>query len=84
MRTLYFLCLLALAAVVMDIVLFHSGTVNAQDNQFVHVERISFNGQNNGNAPVIGRVVGFHCVDTTAGPQCFVASGFVQGLDHSR
>jgi len=84
MRNVYFLCLLTLAAVVLDIALFHTRSVNAQDNPFVHVERVLFNGQSGGDARVMGRVVGFHCVDTSAGPQCFVASGFVAGLDHSR
>jgi len=84
MSKLYFLCLLTLAAVVLDITLFHSRSVSAQANQTVRVERVPFNGQGGGDARVTGRVVGFHCVDTSGGPQCFVASGFVSGLDHSR
>jgi len=84
MRRLYFLCLLTLIAVVLDIALFHSRSVSAQNaNQTVHVERVLFNGSG-GDARIAGRVVGFHCVDTSGGPQCFVASGFVSGLDHSR
>jgi hypothetical protein len=85
MRKLYFVCLLTLVAVVLDITLFHSGSVNAQNaSQAVHVERVLFNNGVSGDARITGRVVGFHCVDTSGGPQCFVASGFVAGLDHSR
>lgn len=83
MKKLYFVCLLTLAAVVLDIAFFHSRSVSAQASQVVHVERVLFNGPS-GDAPVTGRVVGFHCVDTSGGPQCFVASGAVAGLDHSR
>jgi hypothetical protein len=83
MRKLYFLCLLTLAAVVSDITLFHSRSVSAQDGQTVHVERVMFNGAS-GDARVIGRVVGFRCIDSSGSPQCFVASGHVAGLDHSR
>jgi hypothetical protein len=83
MRGLYFLCLITLAAVITDITLFHSRSVSAQDNQMLRVERVQFNGTS-GNLHITGRVAGFHCVDTSGGPQCFVASGYVAGLDHSR
>jgi hypothetical protein len=83
MRGLYFLCLLTLAAVVADITLFHSRSVSAQESATVRVERVPFNGTS-GNVRINGRVAGFHCVDTSGGPQCFVASGYVAGLDHSR
>jgi hypothetical protein len=84
MRKLYFLCLLTLAAVILDITLFHSGSVSAQDSQTVHVERVLFSNGKSGDVRITGRVAGFHCVDTSGGPQCFVASGYVAGLDHSR
>ena len=84
MRKLYFLCLVTLLAVVLDITLFHLGSVSAQEaSQTVHVERILFNGPS-ADARITGRVVGFRCVETSSGPQCFIASGFVAGLDHSR
>jgi len=84
MRKLYFLCLLTLAAVILDITLSHSGSVSAQSSgQTVHVERVLFNGAG-GDARITGRVVGFQCVDTSSGAECFVASGSVAGLDHTR
>ena len=80
MKKVYAICLLTLAAVVFDIVLFHSGSVRAQSDQAVRVERLLFNiNTQRVDAPISGRVVGFHCVDTPGGPQCFVASGFVPG-----
>ena len=83
MKKVYAVCLLTLAAVVLDIILFHSPVVQAQADSSVHVERVLF-GVNTASrdAPVTGRVVGFHCVDTPGGPQCFVASSFAPA--HSR
>ena len=79
MRKVYAICLLVLAIVVLDMMLLHRGSVTAQSNQTVRVERVLFNiNTRSVEAPVNGRVVGFHCVDTPGGPQCFVASGFVQ------
>ena len=79
MRKVYAICLLTLAIVVLDMMLLHRGSVTAQSNQTVRVERVLFNiNTRSVDAPVNGRVVGFHCVDTPGGPQCFVASGFVQ------
>ena len=80
MKKVYAICLLALAAVVFDVVLFHTGSVRAQSDQTVRVERVLFSiNKGSADAPITGRVVGFHCVDTPGGPQCFVASGFVPG-----
>src|SRR5678815_1850899 len=86
MRKMYFLCLLTLVVVVLDIALFHSGSVSAQDaSQMLRVERVPFNNNiKSSDVRITGRVAGFHCVDTSDGPQCFVASGYVSGLDHSR
>jgi hypothetical protein len=78
MKKLYALCLLTLTAVVLDIVLLHPRSVTAQSDQTIRVERVLFGASSSGrNAPVSGRVVGFHCIDTAGGPQCFVASGMV-------
>jgi len=44
MRKMYILCLLTLVAAVLDIALFHSGSVSAQDaSQMLRVERVPFN-----------------------------------------
>ncbi len=80
MKKLYVLCLLTLAAVVLDVFFLHPWSVAAQANQTIRVERLLFNiNTKGGDVPVNGRVVGFHCIDTPGGPQCFVASGFVHG-----
>lgn len=80
MKKVYALCLLTLAAVVFDIVFFHSRSVQAQANQTVRVERVLFDAYSAGrDAPATGRVVGFQCIDTPGGPQCFVASTFAPG-----
>jgi|RhiMethySRZTD1v2_1073278.scaffolds.fasta_scaffold116226_2 hypothetical protein len=80
MKKVYAICLLALAAVVFDVVFFHTGSVRAQSDQTVRVERLLFNSDTRRvDAPISGRVLGFHCVDTPGGPQCFVASGFAPG-----
>ena len=81
MKKLYVLCFLTLAAVVLDIVFLHPRSVTAQIIPMVRVERIQFydqNGPNSLNVVPQGRVLGFHCVDTDVGPQCFIASGAVQ------
>jgi hypothetical protein len=75
MKKLYALCLLTLVAVVLDIVVFHPRSVTAQSNPRVHVERVQFGlNATSGDASIEGGVVGFHCIDTASGPQCFVAS----------
>jgi len=76
MKKLYALCLLTLIAVILDVVLLHPRSVTAQANQTVHVERLLFNVNTRGvDVVTTGHVVGFHCIDTPGGPQCFVASG---------
>ena len=83
MKKVYAICLLTLAAVVFDVVLLHTGSVRAQSNQTVRVERLLFNiNTRSVDAPINGRVVGFHCIDTPGGPVCFIASGFVPGDSH--
>jgi hypothetical protein len=77
MKKLYALCLLTLVAVLLDIVVFRPRSVTAQSNPRVHVERVQFGFATSGDASIEGRVVGFHCIDTASGPQCFVASTWV-------
>jgi hypothetical protein len=77
-RTLYVLCLLTLAAVVLDIALFHSRSANAQAVPGVRLDRIIWNHTTNEKSitiPTLGHIVGFQCVKTNGGvPECFVAS----------
>jgi hypothetical protein len=86
MKKLYALCLLTLAAIVVEVVLFHPRSATAQSNPTVHVERVLFNPNDLGSrtAHVVGRVVGFHCIDTPGGPQCFIASGNVPASGSSQ
>ena len=77
MKKLYVLCLLTLAAVVLDIALFHSKSAHAQAVPGVRIDRLIWNhttGYTTGTVPTLGRIVGFHCVDSGGIPQCFVAS----------
>jgi hypothetical protein len=75
MKKVFVLCLLTLAAVVLDVALFQSRSVAAQSN-VIRVERVTFSGTGGGTVPISGRVVGFHCLDVSGiGAQCFVASG---------
>jgi len=77
MRRLYVVCILTVAAVVLDIVLFHSGSVNAQAVAGVRIDRLIWDhttGRTTGTVPTLGRVVGFHFVDAGGVPECFVAS----------
>jgi hypothetical protein len=80
MKKLYLLCLVTLIAVVLDIALFHTRSAAAQPGASVHIERGVFSGKTtNTDVPATGHVVGFQCIDTSSGPQCFVASSFAAG-----
>lgn len=76
MNRVYVLCLLTLAAVVLDIVLFHSGSASAQQQTGFRVDRIPFSSRiDSGTAPVLGHIVGFDCVlGANERIECFVAS----------
>ena len=78
MRKLYFLCFLTLAAVILDFVFLHSGSVYAQQTQSgIQIQRIPMATQNSTNRPVSGRVVGFSCISIGAEgnvQDCFVAT----------
>jgi len=85
MKKLYVLCLLTLAAVVLDIVFLQPRSVKAQGNATIRVERALFGTANQTLfVPVTGRVLGFHCVDTPGGPHCFVASGSTDAAGNVR
>jgi hypothetical protein len=62
MKKLYALCLLTLAAVFVDIALFHSGTVSAQSTT-VHVQYVKegIHGLEGAETTVTGTIVGFAC-----------------------
>jgi len=79
MRKLYVLCLITLAAVILDVALFHSRSAKAQAVPGVRVDRIIWGdystGQHSVTVPTGGNVVGFQCVRTSeTRPECFVAS----------
>ena len=77
MKKLYALCLLTLAAVFVDIVFFHSGTVNAQAPRIgqvrVQTVYIAGDGRDVHTFDVEGIVVGFSCI-RESGPTCFIAT----------
>jgi hypothetical protein len=76
MKKLYVLCLMTLAAVVMDIWFFHSRTANAQTTtQTVYVQSVKqgIHGLSDGTATVTGTVVGFACVGNES-QSCYVAT----------
>lgn len=75
MKRLYVLCILTLAAVVLDIVLFHSRSVGAADAPTVRVDRIIWDTpRTNESVPAFGHIVGFHCIQGVVSAECFVAS----------
>jgi hypothetical protein len=72
MKTLYALCIVTLLAVLVDIVLFHSATANAQNTGNYKIEQISpFYVK---SVALTGTVVGFSCVETQNGTYCYVAT----------
>lgn len=74
MRKLYFLCVLTLAAVILDFVFLHSGSVYAQQTG-IRIQRIHLSTTaETANVPVSGRVVGFSCVGAGPAADCFVAT----------
>ena len=76
MKTLYVVCLLTLAAVLVDIALFHSSSAYAQPG--IRLDRIVFTGDiKTVTVPqATGRVVGFSCSHFGDGPngECFIAT----------
>ena len=77
MRRLYALCFVTLAAVLIDIVFFHSGTVSAQNTQQVQI--ISTGKSSRGSiddavVDVTGTAVGFACMSNSDGyGSCYLA-----------
>jgi hypothetical protein len=70
MKTLYALCLVTLLAVLVDVVLFHSRTANAQNTGNYRVAEVKF-----GSFSLTGTVVGFSCViKQNEQTFCFVAT----------
>jgi hypothetical protein len=69
MRKLYVLCLVTLLAVLVDVVLFHSRTANAQGTgNYTIVRDLYPNGR---NFSLTGTVVGFSCVESQGQIGCF-------------
>lgn len=77
MRKLYILCFVALAAVFIDIALFHSGTVSAQNTQQIQIistGRSSRGSIDDAVVDVTGTVVGFACTSNSDGHgSCYLA-----------
>ena len=77
MKKLYVLCFVSLAAVFIDILFFHSGTVSAQAPRSgpVRVQTVSIpgDGRNVHTFDVEGIVVGFSCI-RESNPTCFIAT----------
>ena len=70
MKKLYALCILTLATVLLDIVLFHSKTVRAQPGQNYTIQEVPIGKTFNLNAATV--VVGISCIGGGQPPQCFV------------
>ncbi len=67
MKALYALCFVTLLAVLVDVVLFHSRTANAQNTgnyKVVQVERYK-------TSSLTGTVVGFSCVESQGATWCY-------------
>jgi hypothetical protein len=77
MKKLYIVCLLALLAVFVHMVMFHSRSAYAQQGG-IRVDRIVFQGDSKTVTipQVTGRVVGFSCAHFGEGPSgdCFIAT----------
>ena len=72
MKTLYALCFVTLLAVLVDVVLFHSTTANAQNSgNYKVVPVYDLYGK---NFSVTGNVVGFSCVVNQGATNCYVAT----------
>jgi hypothetical protein len=69
------ICLAALIGFMVGLLMFRTATVKAQQYApgFVTVERVSSLGSR-GTVQHTGQVVGFSCVQTDGGTQCYVAS----------
>jgi len=77
MKKLYIVCVLTVAAVLVDITLFHARSAYAQQAG-IRIDRISFFGDSKTvTVPqATGRVVGFSCAHFGDGPsgECFIAT----------
>ena len=72
MKTLYALCLATLLAVLVDVVLLHSTTANAQNTGNYKVVQVDYSGK---NFSLTGTVVGFSCVGGESNQRwCYMAT----------
>jgi len=72
MKTLYVLCFVTLLAVLVDVVLFHSTTANAQDTGYYKVVRVS--DMTGRSFSLTGTVVGFSCVQSQGALYCYAVT----------
>jgi hypothetical protein len=75
MKKLWVLCLVTLAAVFIDIVFLHSGSVQAQQANTVTVTPVLVTG-GPASVGVSGTVVGFSCATEDGRLRCYVASRY--------
>jgi len=77
MKKLYALCLLTLAAVLVDIVFFHTGTASAQIQTtpvYLQYVKMGPRGSLDGSVtPVMGTIVGFSCAGSDY-TSCYIAT----------
>ena len=76
MKKLYVLCFVALAAVFIDVVFFHSPRVSAQNTQQVRIQyvRPALGSLDGAVLDVTGTVVGFACTSNSDGlGSCYIA-----------
>ena len=73
MKTLYALCLVTLLAVLLDVVLFHSRTANAQNTGNYKVVPINDRGTGK-SFSLTGTVVGFSCVESQNAVWCYAVT----------
>jgi hypothetical protein len=77
MKKLYIVCALTVAVVILDVILFHSGSAHAQQPG-LRIDRVLFQGDvKTVTLPQVGgRIAGFSCSHLSEGPyaECFVAT----------
>jgi hypothetical protein len=75
MKKVWVLCFVTFAAVFIDIVFLHSGTVQAQQSSTVTVTPVVITGAS-ASAGIPGTVVGFSCTTENSQVRCYVASRY--------
>ena len=75
MNRLYIVCVLTLAAVILDILLLHSAKVSAESTTSTRVDRVVWDPTTtSASVQTLGHIVGFQCVERLNGSECFILS----------